>query len=424
LTAAPYFLFPSDRPKKVFGERFANTIVQLVIAGGQLGATPDKLGEVFSLVAELNMRMALAEFYFPVSKSLTGDKLPEETAPHRDHLLHPVVVYLLGRRFLAKTKGTGESEVLGRQFVDHLAELVEKSDLGKALKVVGRGNVGPLPDLLNRAWSLASLCHDIAYVLEPSLDLERVFFERPFFASAWPDLERPPIRARRREAWSGSRLPGDEQRVLDEYFVAPAQHAVSVSGRLDHGQLVAWQLLLRFFGTDWLDDLDDAQRATLFLAMVAVFRHHEWTRETTCSSLARERDPFSMFFGLVDLLAEMRYVWTTRETPSTGADTDEHTQVSVDIWLPFDGIGIERTGGEWSLQFEVPATCEGDFSGLPEEWVRATGSTEYRFARAAGCVEDAVGERKHAQYLKMMTELGFLPVGAQSSSLKVELRKS
>ena len=96
-------------------------------------------------------------------------------------------------------------------------------------------------------------------------------------------------------------------------------------------------------------------RVTFFLVALATFHHDASSKTDVVPDLeARRRaagaDVWTIFFCLMDLLAEIRVIWDVAkrvngEGPYMAANT-------IDIWLPFAQTKVEESGaGAWKIEF-------------------------------------------------------------------------
>jgi hypothetical protein len=371
-----------------------------------------RLNEIFALVAEVNSRLLLSESYFPIRKSINTES---KTRPYRDHVLHTTVVFLLGRHVLQRPVGGGD-------FLSHLAADTAASKLGRdALVFAGvkptEMNMEKWKSALLEAWGLAALSHDLAYAIEPAIDLEMTFFSHPFLANNTPTHSHmqkgilSDLKSALNTSESGLTTAGCG--VAQEYFIAPSEEALDERyHKLNHGQFLALILLQAFSQHRILPRLRASERLVLFLALVASYRHDEWSKPDF-KDLSVKTDPWSIFFSFIDLLAEIRLIWATPQFKPC----DLTALWRLQIWLPISVIEIDPTDAKWKFTFIIPASLTRRLVGVKEDWQIG----DYIYSAAVGYGNSALAKEKQEQYQCMLKHLGLLHAdGVVSVEMSVE----
>ena len=316
-------------------------------------------------------------------------------------------MFALGYEFL-------NSEYKGKKYLQDLVGKIRDSKVGKdALRVSGI-TADPKQDeweaCIRRAWAMAAFSHDVGYTIEPGIQLEREFFRSEFFAKngeMFVNIHRTVLDQLSSPKFNNEL--SDDEAVVDligMYFVRPGSKIVGAGKDLDHGQFLACVVLLSAVDSGQWAALGSLEKLAFFLTLVAVFRHDQWSKPENADCFKKYGDPWSTYFCLIDLLAEIRLIWAN-------VRTDCGRQVShwiIDIWLPFSRVELaQRNSSCWDILFKANPTFKSA-RGFKKLAGRDWKYKNFRFAYAAGYGDSEVATRKRGQYREALKELGLLDV--------------
>jgi hypothetical protein len=355
----------------------------------------DPFIDIFHFVNQTNSTLFISESLFSIEK-ITEDNLSK---PIRTHLFHPTVVFLIGKKLL-----TSDSN----KFQDDLADMLKKSKLGKdALKVAGFYR-DPGFDIwrktISKAWCIAALSHDIVSYMEPAISIEKRFYRNDFFKnsnklsinSKFKILKDYKFRFAYFRVWT----------IFKEYFLNPMEKTLIEKKQLDHGQLLACFIIDHYYTKNAFKKLSKFDKLSLFLSLVMINRHNEWSKPENLKEHIKGVDPLSTFFCLTDLLAEMRFVWRPVKK-HLNPDENKH-KVTWDIvfWLPYLKIGlISNFTTRWRILF---------IKNVMDDHI--VNDSTYIFEKSTGVGDDIDAKKKRNQYIKMLQTLN---LASENSLIKV-----
>jgi hypothetical protein len=301
------------------------------------------INDIFKLVFEINKTILLSESVFSIERS----QQKEYTIPIRDHLFHPTVVYLLGKGFL-------NSDTLSGKFQDELSEMLKNSKLGRdAIRFAGY-KVDPVDkvwrDVISRAWCIAALSHDLAYCIEPTMVIEKRFYANDFFKDSNELSINSKLNIFQEENFK--EVFNDIWDIVYQYFIEPIERTRKANQRLNHGQLQTVFIIRKYYNDRNLSKVTEVDKLTLFLSLVMIFRHDEWSKYKNLEEHKKMEDPLTTFFCLNDLLAEMRYVFNPIKSNPYSALSK--TTWKIDFWLPYIKIALSRNlSTNWEIKFSL-----------------------------------------------------------------------
>jgi hypothetical protein len=343
-------------------ERFGKTVGSVLISVyGTLSGRRDigRFEEVFACVSRGHASMLLySEPTFASMKSIEAQDGVNSIKPYRDHVLHPIVAYVLGRKLLAANDG---------QLLGILADELKRSE---AAQMVWRAaGYDQVPDhdtwrsIILSAWCLAAMTHDLGYVLEPGLLIEELFFHDQMFANVIG--EQSVLEAKLANALDERIASSRNNTWLSDYMGSFRSALNADNHSMNHGQCIALLLLLKYTAPNDFSERANEEKLTLLLAINAAFWHDRWTNESdvTLKELRTQAEPFTKFFCLVDLLAEVRLVWE-RSIPK--ARNRFASNWSFDVWVPLKSIDIAWTVSGWECTFGRSRAKVGASSGVTD----------------------------------------------------------
>lgn len=376
-----------------FVRRFLPTSVKSIVGQARKtfkDAEGGGFADILRFAASTYVQLLTAEAYYPADLS-RSKKTNETERPYRDHVVHPLVVYSFGRRILDLW------EESGTRVRDRITSRLRQSDIAKDVTTFAESTELDWTKVLTKAWLLASVCHDTAYLVDSGQKLE----SRLFVALSGSYHE---ISLQRRILGDCQKLyekGQPESEVVKRCFLNAADRNLTEGdpeirtkdGKpergLNHGEVIALILLHHYGDKDRRATLSKEERASLFLAARAMFDHDRLTKPDALDRLVATKDPFLLFFCLTDLLAEIRLIWC----PTTPSSHEEKAEWKTPIWLPLRAIRIDQQARRTEIVFIHTHVAPNLDSGYDYEKACGSGSTK----------PEAL--EKYRQYRRLLTAL-------------------
>lgn len=326
--------------KKYIGEETFDKLSQILHKMAALYMGSNSITEIFGVTIAINLTMLLSEAHLAL-ESLYSNTCKDKPRPIRTHLFHPTVVYILGHQFLDCQLDDD------KKYISILSQMIAESELGQdALKFADIEETLDVVDwqkAVKMAWCLA-LSHDIVYALQPALDIEKRFFEIPFLKETCTSLSQFLLNNFNKDTIT--KLRDHKKNIIKKYFSDPIK-----VNEIDHGQLLVIFILNNFLKDEKIEKFTDIEKISFFLYLAIIFRHDSWSKPDNLGNHSDKKDPFSTFFCLNDLLAEMRYVVNPIEKIDNGKNSEVMIWKLI-FWLAYTKIELKRNNsGIWDIFF-------------------------------------------------------------------------
>src|SRR5215210_124093 len=153
-------VFYKKRAAEVFGRLVGYVLREIRLHLVDL-FDPHYFDGIIDFARQVHFTLITGEPYYSIVK-LKPDASSINDKPYRDHILHPIVVYLIGYQLLKSQVNTNGT------LLRHLAGMLSASEIGHdSLRFAGLKsmNSSKWEATLQEAWCIAALCHDLAYSL-------------------------------------------------------------------------------------------------------------------------------------------------------------------------------------------------------------------------------------------------------------------
>ncbi len=405
--------------RKYYGDSIADTVTSIHQSLEQIGRLSKwaMWKPIFETVRRVSRGLMVAESYYPVKKGVHGNPWDK---PYRDHLLHPATVLILGQEFL-------KGRVHEKNMVEILTDRITKSKLGTDALLFANLQGGlayeEWRNVIEKAWVVVGISHDIAYGLDPSIEMTKDVFTRGFVFefSAWLSniVHRDLVNFLIGANGLKDKISKEQYDLLYENFLKEASKCVDGGNLLDHGEFLACLWMRAYFCSNWKSCLEPTDYVILFLVLSASYRHDKWSKPENIDLALNEQDPWTSFFCLVDLLAEIRLIWDKVECKERSSHSCKWT---IDIWFPFSKIEAKLQELQEPKALMVNFFVHEEIAEKLDLGSRAKSEWEkdgFYFEKATGAGSDNDAVKKKDQYESISRILGFLDKDEQHVGVRM-----